>query len=70
MMSGEKLESVARMRPGHRIPSRLRTNRNKSNDAEAISSTVLAGRGCFALVMIKTSRRGRCLRHFAKTREP
>ncbi|KZC06313.1 hypothetical protein WN55_10222 [Dufourea novaeangliae] len=47
------------MRAGHRIPSRLRTNRNKSNDAEAISSTVLAGRGCFALVMIKTSSRHR-----------
>ncbi|KOX70332.1 hypothetical protein WN51_04735 [Melipona quadrifasciata] len=36
------------MRTGHRISSRLRTNRNKSNDAEPISSTVLVGCECFA----------------------
>ncbi|KOC64756.1 hypothetical protein WH47_00259 [Habropoda laboriosa] len=43
------------MRTSHRISSRLRTNRNKSNDAEPISSTVLAGCDCFA----SRRRRGR-----------
>lgn len=67
---------VRRVRTGYPCavsPAALRTNRNKSNDAEPISSTVFAERERSALVMIKTNRYRHphcCSWHCAKTKQP